>query len=80
MRQQTLIAINRVHQPSALFFNRCGVGRIGRRVQAFDGYTVLLDTLLGFDLHGLQQLGEESQLLSIHVVISRHRQQLFLCH
>ncbi len=73
-------AIDRVHQPGALFFNGRGVGWICRGIEAFDGDTVLLDTLVGFDFHGLQQLGEESQLLGVHVVVRRHGQQLFLCH
>ncbi|MNC44967.1 hypothetical protein D3C75_938960 [compost metagenome] len=35
---------------------------------------------MGFDFHRLQQASEESQLVSVHVVIGRHGQQLFLGH
>ncbi len=80
LRQQALVALDDIDQPVTLLFHRGSVGRIGGRVQGFNGYTALLDALLGLDLHGLQQLGEVGQLLSVHVVISRHGQQLFLCH
>ncbi|MNN61523.1 hypothetical protein D3C81_1767630 [compost metagenome] len=80
LRQHALVAIDRVHQPGALFFNGSRVSRVGRGVQAFDGDAVLFDALMGFDFHVLQQLGEKSMLLGIHVVIRRHGQQLVLCH
>src|SRR5476651_732464 len=48
LRQHALVAIDRVHQPGALFFNRSRVRRVGRSVQAFDGDTVLLNALVGF--------------------------------
>jgi hypothetical protein len=78
--QRMLPQLDGVDQPGALFFNRSGVGRVGRGVQAFNGDTVLFNALVVFHFHVLQQLLKKSVLFGIHVVIRRHGQQLFLCH